>query len=111
MASFLRGHAARQLWEERLDRLEASGQSVKDFCAAEGLNVASLYQWRRRLRSGDSKTLVVQPSFRSVGVIGHASLEVRFDGIGTLEVPTSQHEAIRVVVSELARAVKEVGAC
>src|SRR5262245_53822681 len=39
----------RQAWVERLARFTASGQSAAQFCAAEGVSVASLYHWKRRL--------------------------------------------------------------
>ena len=41
--------ATRQAWVERLARFADSGQSAAQFCAAEGVSVASLYQWKRRL--------------------------------------------------------------
>jgi hypothetical protein len=39
----------RQLWQQRLERFQNSGLSVKDFCASEGVSVPSFYSWRRRL--------------------------------------------------------------
>jgi hypothetical protein len=41
--------ACRQAWVERLARFAASGQTAAQFCAAEGVAVASLYHWKRRL--------------------------------------------------------------
>ena len=41
--------ATRHAWVERLARFADSGQSAAQFCAAEGVSVASLYQWKRRL--------------------------------------------------------------
>lgn len=43
--------AARQAWADRLDRFEQAGQTIAQFCAAEGVSVACFYQWRRKLRS------------------------------------------------------------
>lgn len=37
------------LWRERLARHGRSEQSTADFCAAEGVSVASFYAWRRKL--------------------------------------------------------------
>ena len=37
-------------WTRRLKRFEASKQTSAAFCRGEGISVASLYQWRRRLR-------------------------------------------------------------
>src|SRR5262249_11497411 len=41
--------AARQLWAERLARFAAAGLTTAQFCAAEGVSVASFYLWKRRL--------------------------------------------------------------
>ena len=41
---------ARQAWSERLGRFGQAGQTVSQFCAAEGVSVASFYSWRRKLR-------------------------------------------------------------
>lgn len=35
-----------------LEVQEESDLSVKDFCASQGVNVASFYQWRKRLLGG-----------------------------------------------------------
>ena len=37
-------------WTRRVERFEASKQKAAAFCGAEGVSVASLNQWRRRLR-------------------------------------------------------------
>jgi transposase-like protein len=41
--------AKRQAWRERLERCNRSQMTVADFCADEGVLVALLYQWRRKL--------------------------------------------------------------
>jgi len=46
--------ATRQAWADRIDRFEQAGQSVAQFCAAEGVAPTSFYQWRRKLRSEGS---------------------------------------------------------
>lgn len=39
-----------QAWRERLERFSTRGsQTVAEFCQAEGVSVASLYQWKRRV--------------------------------------------------------------
>lgn len=48
--------ATRQAWADRIDRFEQAGQTVAQFCAAEGVSPASFYQWRRKLRSDDTVT-------------------------------------------------------
>jgi hypothetical protein len=41
--------AVRQTWAERLARFDAAGLTTAQFCAAEGVSVASFYLWKRRL--------------------------------------------------------------
>jgi hypothetical protein len=41
--------AVRQVWAERLARFPGSGLSAAQFCAQEGVAVASFYAWKRRL--------------------------------------------------------------
>ena len=45
-----RGDPQRQsYWEEVVRRWRESGQSVRDFCRAEGLRESAFYFWRREL--------------------------------------------------------------
>jgi transposase-like protein len=37
-------------WRGVLERQARSGESVVDFCGAEGISTASFYSWRKRLR-------------------------------------------------------------
>lgn len=51
--------AVRQAWSERLARFDATPFTTAQFCAAEGVSVASFYHWKRRLTSrpeGNSST-------------------------------------------------------
>jgi transposase len=41
--------AVRQAWVERLARFDAATLTTAQFCAAEGVSVASFYHWKRRL--------------------------------------------------------------
>ena len=36
-------------WTQRFDRFGKSGQSVTEFCAAEGISAPSFYYWRQKL--------------------------------------------------------------
>ena len=44
---------ARQAWADRLARFAAAGLTTAQFCAAEGVSVASFYLWKRRLAPAD----------------------------------------------------------
>src|SRR5690606_20647366 len=37
-------------WRGMVERQVRSGESVVEFCAAEGISTASFYSWRKRLR-------------------------------------------------------------
>jgi transposase-like protein len=54
--------AKRQAWRERLERFTRADMTVAEFCAEEGVSVASFYQWRRKLES-DSQAHVPAPKF------------------------------------------------
>jgi transposase len=41
--------ATRRRWAERLERFRRSGQTIAQFCAAEGVSPPSFYVWRRTL--------------------------------------------------------------
>ncbi len=42
-----------RLWSERLERCAKSGQTIEEFCKAEGVSATSFYQWKRKLGCGD----------------------------------------------------------
>ena len=41
--------ATRRQWAERVERFRRSGQTVAQFCAAEGISQATFYVWKRSL--------------------------------------------------------------
>lgn len=41
--------ATRRRWAERLERFRRSGQTIAQFCAAEGVSPPSFYVWQRTL--------------------------------------------------------------
>ena len=105
MAGYVRGEAARRLWEERLERLSESGLSVKEFCAQEQVSSASVYQWRRRLASSAADSAsVLSPSFQPVQIVGGPMVTVEFPEVAALRVPAERVDLVRAVVIELARA-------
>ena len=46
--------AVRRTWAERLSRFATAGRTTAQFCAAEGVSIASFYLWKRRLAPADS---------------------------------------------------------
>jgi transposase len=56
MASSARSAKAEH-WRGIFDQFQQSGQTVQAFCTEKGLSIPSFYQWRRRLRGGDTTAL------------------------------------------------------
>lgn len=59
--------AVRQTWAERLVRFAAAGLTTAQFCAAEGVSVASFYLWKRRLAGAGRPDAPEQPSGQPAG--------------------------------------------
>jgi transposase-like protein len=55
--------SVRQVWIDRVDRFKQSHQSVAEFCHAEGVSQASLYQWRRKLSLANAAVTQPLPAF------------------------------------------------
>lgn len=43
----------KELWQQRVEEQEKSGQSVRAFCRERGIGEHSFYQWRVRLRASE----------------------------------------------------------
>lgn len=54
--------ATRRLWAERLERFRRAGQTVAQFCAAEGVSEPSFYVWRRTLAAESKSPNPVNPA-------------------------------------------------
>lgn len=48
-----KGLSSVQQWMERLDRFGYSGQTVAEFCQAEGVSQSSFYDWKKKLVGGN----------------------------------------------------------
>ncbi len=85
-------------WQRRMTWFEEARQPVTAFCHKEGVSVASWYRWRKRLlRWPGPADEVASAGFRPVRVVGSASIVVQ------LQVPTSDPQALRLVIDTLAR--------
>ena len=66
-------------WRERIDRWQASGLSIRQFCAKNRLTESTFYLWKRELQSRDQASLespVVPPKFVPVTVVPSATVSV-----------------------------------
>jgi len=123
-------------WRERMTRFESSTTKVAEFCAAEGVSVASFYAWRRKLVEASEPTTgpttpptrpeIASPplaSFRQLVVeqrpieqrVGEPSLMIslaaRLPGGIELELSTTDQQTLRTALSELVRASREAASC
>lgn len=95
------------LWQGRVRRFRRSGQTVREFCAAEEVSTASFYQWRRRLaqrRPPRADVAGRASAFQAVRVRAVVSaISVHLPGGARIDVPVEQLDALRAVVEELRR--------
>ena len=53
-------------WRQRLQRQAASGLSIPEFCAREGVSCSSFHAWKRRLATRSSPACPDRPLFLPV---------------------------------------------
>ena len=51
-----RPRRSRAQWQALIEQAERSGLSARAFCQGEGINLASFYQWRKRLAAEGSES-------------------------------------------------------
>jgi transposase len=96
-----------RMWRERVRRCRASGLSVREFCAAEGLHESAFYFWRRELAQRDrQRGGNVRPQFVPVHMTSEpaasAALEVVLRDGRTVRVGAGfDAEHLRAVVAAL----------
>ena len=95
--------AAEGKWREMLDRQRASGLSVAAFCRRHGVCAASLYAWKRRLRS-----VAAAPPFVEAKVTG---VPAAAEAAGVIEVCPRRvpkvHRAAAVPAARCARLLSQ----
>lgn len=72
-------------WRQILGRFEASGQSGREFCRAEGIELSSFQRWRRRLEGSRAGCdfVTVRPGPEASG---SWALEIVLPSIGTVRL-------------------------
>ncbi|MHC4181603.1 MAG: IS66 family insertion sequence element accessory protein TnpA [Planctomycetota bacterium] len=97
-------------WQERLASREASGLSIDDFCAEEGVSRSTFYRWVQRLKDGipdavkeegASLTLadIAEPKFLPVSVTA-SPVEIELPNGGLVRLPVGVGQAVIVEVVE-----------
>ena len=90
-------------WQRRMARFQEAQESVAEFCRKEGVSAPSFYHWRKRLaqRAGPAEPAA---GFRPVRLVPSSVVVVQLPGGTQLHVPTSDPQALRLVINTLARA-------
>ena len=94
-------------WQERLANREASGLSIDEFCADEGVSRTTFYRWVQRLKDGipdavkEEKTLtlaeIAEPKFLPVSVTA-SPVEIELPNGGLVRLPVGVGQAVIVDV-------------
>lgn len=77
-------------WRERIALWKRAGVTVSDFCAEQGVSVASFYAWKRELALRDqasAPTTTTMPTFVPVRVAPAATIEVVLVNAVVVRVP------------------------
>ena len=94
-----------QYWRDRIEQWQASGQTVRVFCAEHALSEPSFYSWRRtnRLRDQDGVLPPVDCTMRPRSAARPTFVPVRIvspgkapAGVGGLELTLAMGRTIRI---------------
>ena len=95
-------------WQERLASRDASGLSVDEFCADEGVSRSTFYRWVGRLKDGIPEAVkeqgahltlaeTAEPKFLPVSVTA-SPVEIELPGGGLVRLPVGVGQAVIVDV-------------
>jgi hypothetical protein len=100
------------VWRQRITAQQSAGESIRDWCKANGCHEHAFYWWRARLGLSPKSAVkrrrrVVQPKFAEVVVdslprVGQTSMTLRLRGGAELTLPTMPIPQI----AELVRAIE-----
>ncbi len=103
-------------WQERLASRKASGLSIDEFCADEGVSRSTFYRWVQRLKEGvpdavkeegASLTLadIAEPKFLPVSVTA-SPIEIELPNGGVVRLPVGVGQAVIIGVVEAVSALR-----
>jgi hypothetical protein len=97
--------ATHQRWVERLERFRQSGQTIAQFCAAEGISEPSFYVWKRTLANAAASPLPDTPALVPIRLTHSPAtppIEVVFTSGTVLRFPVdARPEVIAAIVHAL----------
>ncbi len=93
-------------WQERLSNREASGLSIDEFCADEGVSRSTFYRWVQRLKEGVPDTVkeegasltladIAEPKFLPVSVTA-SPVEIELPNGSVVRLPVGVGQAMIV---------------
>ena len=102
---------ATQVWQERLQRFQSTGLSLRDFCNQEGVSLPSFYHWRKRLRQQHNPAArPAKTAFQTLQVTPLlAELLIELPGGTRLRVPAEQLALARTVVRQVVKLSPQQG--
>ena len=86
-----------KFWRRMLNRRAASGMTIVDFCASEGLKATSYHHWQREIRRRDEES---RPKTTESGAAQLAVVQVVDDSAGTATVEVVARNGYVVRVAE-----------
>lgn len=92
-------------WMGRLRRFESGSATVAAFCAAEGVSIASFYQWRAKLAGGEEiATSAQRATFVPVHIATTSEVAIHLPGGVRVMLPAHERELIERTIAMLLRA-------
>jgi transposase len=93
--------ATRRQWAERVERFRRSGQTVAQFCAAEGVSEPSFYVWKRTLAAESGPPLptpAIVPIRLTPSPVPTAVIELSMPGGAIVRFPADIRADLLVAV-------------
>ena len=95
-------------WQDRLSNREASGLSIDEFCADEGVSRTTFYTWVQRLKNGIPDAVkeqgapltladIAEPKFLPLSVTA-SPVEIQLPNGGLVRLPVGVGQAVIVDV-------------
>ena len=97
-----------QLWRQRFERWQASGQSVREFCTSEAVPESAFFFWRRTIAERDGQAKPRQRAARRpaqfvpVTVVAATTVEVRCPSGHVVSLPHADGDTLRQLFAALA---------